>query len=53
MLNKILGAVCLLGGILTVMFFPEIKDYQPEQISFTGVILGFGLIAVGIYLLKT
>ncbi|MEM5773067.1 MAG: hypothetical protein QXL86_02460 [Candidatus Aenigmatarchaeota archaeon] len=53
MLNKILGAACLLGGILMVLFFPEIRDYQPEEIGFTGVVIGFGLIALGIYLLKT
>jgi len=42
-----------LGGILMVMFFPEIIDYQPEKIGVGGVVIGFGLIAFGIYLLKT
>jgi hypothetical protein len=53
MMNKIFGAISFLLGLLMILFFPDIRDYQPEAISFTGVVIGFGLIALGIYLLKT
>jgi hypothetical protein len=53
MLNKIFGAISFLLGILLVIFFPDIIDYQPEEIGVTGIFIGFGLIAFGIYLLKT
>jgi hypothetical protein len=52
-MNKIFGAISFFVGLLMVLFFPDITDYQPEAISFTGVVIGFGLIAFGIYLLKT
>ncbi|MEM5829827.1 MAG: hypothetical protein QW040_03835 [Candidatus Aenigmatarchaeota archaeon] len=53
MLNKILGAICFLGGILMLIFFPDIQDYQPEKMGFTGIVIAFGLIVFGLYLLKT
>jgi hypothetical protein len=53
MMNKIFGAISFFVGLLIVLFFPDIREYQPEEISFTGVVIGFGLIALGIYLLKT
>ncbi|MEM5879236.1 MAG: hypothetical protein QXU74_01960 [Candidatus Aenigmatarchaeota archaeon] len=53
MLNKIFGVISFLLGLLVLIFFPDIKDYQPDQIGIAGIIIGFGLIAFGIYLLKT
>jgi hypothetical protein len=53
MLNKIGGAISFLLGVLILIFFPDILDYQDEKIATTGVIIAFGLIALGIYLLKT
>jgi len=53
MMNKIFGTISFFAGLLMVFFFPDIADYQPETIGFTGIVVGFGLIALGIYLLKT
>lgn len=53
MLEKIAGVISLLLGILIVIFFPDISKYQAEGIAVGGVIVGLGLIALGIYLLKT
>ncbi|MEM5766470.1 MAG: hypothetical protein QW423_02455 [Candidatus Aenigmatarchaeota archaeon] len=52
MFTKIFGIVCFIAGILMILFFPEIKEYQPEEIGFAGILVGFGLIALGIYFLK-
>lgn len=53
MLRKIFGLISFISGILIIFFFPEIQDYQPEAIGVTGIIIGFGLVSIGIYLLKT
>jgi hypothetical protein len=53
MMNKALGAISFLLGLLFVIFFPDITDYQPEALATTGILIGFGLIAFGLYLLKT
>lgn len=53
MLNKIFGAASFLLGVLILIFFPDIKDYQPDEIGVAGIVIGFALIALGIYLLKT
>jgi hypothetical protein len=53
MIEKIAGAISFLLGILILIFFPDITKYQPESMATAGIIVGFGLIALGIYLLKT
>lgn len=53
MWNKIFGILSFVSGILMVIFFPDIVRYQPEKIGATGVFIGFALIALGLYLLKT
>jgi multisubunit Na+/H+ antiporter MnhG subunit len=50
MWNKLLGAISFLLGVLIVIFFPDITRYQAESMGMTGIIFGFGLIALGVYL---
>ncbi|MEM5853726.1 MAG: hypothetical protein QXG39_02665 [Candidatus Aenigmatarchaeota archaeon] len=53
MLNKLLGVLSFVVGLIIVILFPDMRDYQPDAIAFTGVAFGIGLIVLGIYLLKT
>jgi len=50
-LKKILGGICLLLGLSIVIFFPSEKEYQPEEMSISGVVIGIALIGIGLYLL--
>jgi len=51
MLEKIFGVISFLLGVLIVILFPDMTRYQPASIAAAGVIVGFGLIAFGVYLL--
>ena len=53
MLQKIFGGISFLIGVLMVIFFPDMLRYQPGSMAAGGVVIGFGLIAAGIYLMKT
>jgi hypothetical protein len=53
MIKKIAGAVSLILGFLIIVNFPSIRDYQPEEIARTGVVIGIILVGIGLYLLKT
>jgi len=53
MLQKIFGAISFLVGVLIVILFPDLTRYQPASMAAAGVIVGFGLIGFGIYLMKT
>ncbi len=48
---KIFGIILILFGIFLVKEFPDIGRYQSEFWSWTGIILGFTLIIIGIILL--
>jgi hypothetical protein len=49
--SKIIGGIVFVIGLLIVIFFPSAQDYQPDRISFTGILFGFGLMGAGIFLL--
>jgi multisubunit Na+/H+ antiporter MnhC subunit len=51
MLKKVLGFSFLLGGIGLIIFFPFIREYQPEEMSKSITLIGIILIGIGIYLL--
>lgn len=53
MVKQIIGAVSFFVGLLIVIGFPWIKDYQPEEMAKAGIVIGIALIAIGIYLMKT
>lgn len=52
-MKKVIGAISLILGFLIVIKFPSIRDYQPEELAKTGVLIGIILIGIGLYLLKT
>jgi hypothetical protein len=51
-LTKIIGAGCILLGFFLVVLFPDSPDFQPPNMTWTGVLFGIFLILLGIYLLK-
>jgi len=53
MIRKIAGVVSFLVGLLIIIGFPWSKNYQPEQMARTGVLVGIVLLGLGIYLMKT
>lgn len=53
MIRQLLGAVSFFIGLLIVIGFPFMKDYQPESMGRAGVVLGIALVGIGIYLMKT
>jgi len=53
MWSQIIGAGCFVAGLLIVIGFPDISEYQPESMSRFGVIIGIGLMILGLYLMKT
>jgi hypothetical protein len=50
--TKIIGGIVFVIGLLFVIFFPHIRDYQPDRFAITGVIFGFMLMGIGVLLLK-
>jgi len=53
MLRKAIGAVSFFAGLLLIIAFPWIREYQEEKFSRAGVLLGIALVALGLYLMKT
>ena len=52
MLNKVIGGICFVVGLMIVIGFPWISQYQFEALAKTGIIIGLILMAVGFYLMK-
>jgi prepilin signal peptidase PulO-like enzyme (type II secretory pathway) len=52
MLKQIIGGICFIVGLLIVIGFPWITQYQPEAIAKTGILLGLILMGIGFYLMK-
>ena len=50
-LSKAVGMLLILAGIFLIIFFPDIAEAQPHEMSKTGIVLGIALIIVGILLL--
>lgn len=53
MIKKILGAISFFTGLLIIIGFPWIRDYQPEEMARAGILIGVILVAIGLYLMKT
>ena len=49
---KILGGLLILGGIFMVLLFPDWKEFMPDAMANTGILIGIILVLVGIYLIK-
>ena len=52
MITKIAGAASFAIGLLIVIGFPWVSQYQEEKLARAGVLLGLFLIAVGLFLMK-
>jgi hypothetical protein len=52
LLLKILGGLSILAGMFFVFLFPDWKEFQPDAMAYTGIMIGIILIAVGIFLIK-
>jgi len=52
MLYKIIGGICFVIGLMIVIGFPWIMQYQFEAMAKTGILVGLVLMAVGFYLMK-
>jgi len=49
--TKFIGGIVFVIGLLFVILFPHIRDYQPDRMSLTGVLFGFLLMAIGFVLI--
>jgi len=49
---KIIGGVSFAIGLLLVVAFPTGRYYQPDRFAMSGVLIGLGLMAIGIYLIS-
>jgi len=47
LLSKIIGGIVFVVGLLIVILFPSMRDYQPDRMGQTGVIFGFAMMGVG------
>ena len=50
--TKFVGGVLFAIGLLIVILFPSMRDYQPDRFAFTGIIFGFALMGAGVLLIR-
>ena len=50
--SKIIGGILFFVGLLFIIFFPSIRDYQPDRFAMTGILFGVVLMGAGVILLK-
>lgn len=50
LVTKIVGGAVFAVGLLIVILFPSMRDYQPERFALTGILFGVALMGIGIYL---
>ncbi|MBI2173420.1 MAG: hypothetical protein HYT73_04430 [Candidatus Aenigmarchaeota archaeon] len=50
-LRKIAGLIIGGIGLFLIFGFPDVPDYQPNDMSFAGIIIGFIMAIIGIYLI--
>jgi len=50
-LTKAIGLLAILGGIFLIVFFPDISEAQPHEMSLTAFFMGLILIIAGILLI--
>jgi hypothetical protein len=51
LLAKIAGIIFAFFGFFLIWGFPDVRDYQPENMGKTGVFFGVILFIIGVYLL--
>jgi hypothetical protein len=51
LLTGTIGGLLIAGGVLMVFVFPDAHEYQSQAFSFTGILIGVIMIAIGIALL--
>jgi len=51
LLYKLLGLILAILGFLILKYFPDMKNYQNEGFTFTGILIGVLFILIGIGLL--
>lgn len=49
--TKIIGGILFVIGLLIVIMFPSMRDYQPDRFAATGILFGMALMGVGILLI--
>jgi len=52
MITKIAGTASFVIGLLIVIGFPWVSQYQEARLARAGILLGLLLIAVGLFLMK-
>jgi len=50
-LSKIFGTLLFVFGLLMAILFPMSRYYQPDRMSFSGILIGLGLMGAGVYLI--
>lgn len=51
LLTGAIGGLLIVGGIVMIFVFPDIQEYQSQPFSFTGMLIGAVMIAIGAGLL--
>ena len=49
--TKIIGGILVAVGLLIVILFPSMRDYQPDKFALTGILFGFALMGTGVLLI--
>jgi hypothetical protein len=50
-LTKLAGLILLVIGVFLIVGFPDVTEYQPEGMGYTGVFFGIIFLVVGLWLL--
>ncbi len=51
MVSKLIGGGIFVLGLLITISFPNIRQYQPVSMSWTGVLVGVVLMGIGLWIL--
>ena len=51
LITATIGGLLILGGLGMVLIFPQVSEYQSWQFSYTGISIGFIMVALGIGIL--
>lgn len=46
-----IGGLLVAGGLLMIFAFPDITDYQGVGMAYSGILVGFIMVAIGVGLL--
>jgi hypothetical protein len=52
MIKKIFGWISVIVGLLFIISFPSVRDYMPDEFANAGIVFGFFLVALGIFLIQ-